>query len=223
MQYNDSPGNSKLIALTDCCGISRRNVGIFAMWLSGIGIPEAFHEFVTAVFVAGNWDETEEDEITLKRMARAISPGTDADRSIIRAFERLKKVSPKYYEWQSRQTFEAIPREVTGQKRGTRTKYKFPHFKLLSDLFNLPESFTQKQIRAEVSKSLGNLALPPPKERQKKQRKPESAAAACARAAGEVLSLTASTVEAGLLIAEAWRESLGDCVFEDLVKILGND
>src|SRR6266545_1453248 len=109
--YSDSPENIKLIALTNCCGISRRNIGIFAMWLSGLGIPEAFHEFVTAVFVAGNWDETKEDEITLKRMARAVSPGTDIDRSLIRAYDRLKRSSLKFFQWQSEQEFEIIPRE----------------------------------------------------------------------------------------------------------------
>jgi len=193
------------------------------MWLSGLGIPEAFHEFVTAVFVAGNWDETKEDEITLKRMARAISPGTDIDRSLIRAYDRLKRSSLKFFQWQSEQEFEIIPREVVGIKKGTRARYKFPHFKLLTYLFNLPESFTQKRIRAEVSKSLGNLELPPPKPRQKKQRRPESAAAACARAAGEVLTLTSSTLEARHLIEDAWRESLGDSVFEDLTKDFGKD
>lgn len=218
--YSDSAQNFKLASAAEWAGISRRNIGILAMWLTGLGIPEPFHEFVTAVFVAGNWDDTEEDEITLKRLARAISPGTDADRSILRAFERLKKASPKYYEWQDEQEFEVIPRTTTGIKKGTKTLYKFPHYQLLMKLFHLPETLNQKQIRAEVSKALGNLALPSPKPREKKTRRPESVAASNARSLEELLSLTVSPLVAADMLSEAWRTSLGDEAATEFIKTL---
>src|SRR5688572_21789073 len=164
--YSDSPENFKLAHASDWSGISVRNIGILAMWMTGLGIPEPYQEFVIAVLVSGNWEETDEEEITLKRMARAISPGTDSDQSIKRAYERLKKSSIQYFKWQETQTFAPIPKEVSGKGRYTRARYKFPHYKLLADLFDLPKHLPQKQIRAEVSKALGNLALPPPKPRK---------------------------------------------------------
>lgn len=218
--YNDLAQDFKLAAAAEWAGISRRNISIFAMWLTGLGIPPEFQEIVTAIFVAGNWDEIQEDEISLKRLARAISPGTDSDRSILRTYERLKKASPKFFEWQSQQDFEVIPRQVTGFKRSTRTTYQFPHFQLLMKLFNLPLKLNQKQIRAEVSKALGNLMLPPPKPRERKKRKAESVAASNARTLEELLSLTATPSEAANLLSEAWRLSLGDEIVEGIIRAL---
>lgn len=218
--YSDFDQNFKLASSAEWAGISKRNIAILAMWLTGLGIPPAFHEFVTAVFVAGNWIDTEEDEITLKRMARAISPGTDADRSILRAFERLKKASSKFYEWQEQQKFEVVPREVTGTKKGTKIKYKFPHYELLISLFHLPLTFTQKQIRAEVAKALDELLLPPPKPRKKRERTPEAIAEANARTLEQLIDLTITPKEAGLLLSEAWRASLDDAIIEEIIKSL---
>ena len=220
--YSDSAQNFKLVSAAECAGISRRNITIFAMWLTGLGIPEPFQEFVTAVFGAGNWNETDEDEITLKRLARTISPGIDADRSILRAYERLKKSSLLFFEWQAEQEFEVIPREVTGSRRATRSLYRFPHYQLLMKLFNLPERFTQKQIRAEVSKALGNLQLPSPKPRKRRQRRAESVAASNARSLEELLSLTASPVEAAQRLSEAWRASLGNAIVDEIIRSLNN-
>lgn len=220
--YNDSPEEFKLAMAAANSGLSFRNIGILAMWMTGLGIPEAFQEFVVAILVSGNWAEVEEDEITLKRMARAISPGTDADRSILRAYERLKKTSPAFYEWQGQQKFEIIPRTVTGTKRATKSTYRFPHYKLLQQLFDLPPKLTQKQIRAEVSKALGDLCLPPPKPRERKKRRPESVAASNARTLEELVALTSSPTEAGLHLSEAWRASLGDAVVEEIIRSLSN-
>lgn len=221
VNYSDSRRDFKLAYAAEWAGISSRNIGIFAMWLSGLGIPPSFHEFVTAVFVAGNWDEVEEEEITLKRLARAISPGTDSDRSILRAYERLKKSSIEFYKWQEQQKFAPVPRETTGKGRYTKSVYKFPHFHILRELFNLPLTFTQKQIRAEVSKVLGDLCLPPPKPRERKKRKAESVAASNARILEELVGLT-SPMEAGLHLSEAWRASLGDAVVDEIIRSLSN-
>lgn len=216
--YIDSLDNFKLIAGRDCDKISRRNMGIFCMWLTGLGIPE--QEFVKALFIAGNWQDTEADEISLKRMARAISPGTDSDGSLRRAYERLKKASPRFFAWQEQQSFEIIPREIKNQNRKTVCIYKFPHYDLIIKLFNLPETYTQKQIRAEVAKALGDLMLPPPAPREKKQRKPEAIAARNARTVEELLTLTPSTLDAGFFLSEAWRLSLGDEVVDTLKEVL---
>lgn len=218
--YNDLAQDFKLAAAAEWAGISRRNIGILAMWLTGIGIPESLHEFVTAVFVSGNWDNTDEDEISLKRMARSISPGTDTDGSIRRAYERLKKASPRFFEWQQEQPFEVIPREVIRNGKRTQSVYKFPHFQLLAKLFHLPEKLTQKQVRAEVAKAMGDLALPPPKPRERKKRSPEAVAACNARTLEELLALTSTPIEAGQLLSEAWRTSLGDDVVEAILKAL---
>lgn len=218
--YSDPPGNFKLIEVTRLTGISRRNIGILAMWLSGLGIPEPFHEFVTAVFVSGNWDETDEDEITLKRMARAISPGTDGDESIRRAYERLKKSSLKFFDWQGEQEFEIIPREISNQGKKTKASYRFPHYQLLTELFNLPETSSQKQIRAEVAKALGDLMLPSPKSRKKKERSLESIAIANARTLQELLAITSSPSETGMLLSDAWRKSLNDVIIKEMIESL---
>lgn len=218
--YSDLPENFKLLRIVNAADKESRAIGIFFMWLSGLGVPEPFHEFVAAVFRAGNWEDTEEDEITLKRMARAISPGTDADHSILRAYNRLKKSSLKFFEWQEQQEFEIIGKTVTGIKKGTRSLYRFHHYQLLMKLFNLPETFTQKQVRAEVSKALGNLALPPPTPRKRKQRRAESIAATNTRSLEELLALTSSPTEAGLCLSEAWRASLGDAVVEEIIRSL---
>jgi hypothetical protein len=190
--------------------------------MTGLGIPEGFQEFVIAVFVSGNWEETEEEEITLMRMARSISPGIDSTLSVKRTYERLKKSSVQYFKWQETQKFAPIPKEVTGTGRYTRARYKFPHYGLIQELFHLPLKFTQKQIRAEVSMALGNLALPPPTPRKKKERKAESVAASNARTLEELVALTSSPTEAGLHLSEAWRASLGDAVVEEIIRSLSN-
>lgn len=220
LDYSNSSDDFKLIAATEWAGLSRRNIGIFAMWLTGLGIPESFHEFVTTIFVTGNWSDTEVDEITFKRMARAISPGTDIEESIRRTYERLKKASVRFFEWQSQQPIEIIPREVINQNRKTVCLYKFPHYKLIIKLFNLPENLSQRQVRAEVAKALGDLMLPPPKPRKKRQRKPEAVAASNARTVEELLTLTPSILNAGFLLSEAWRASLGDETVDEIKKVL---
>jgi hypothetical protein len=217
--YSDSPIDFKFILADNVAENSRRNIGIFFMWLSGLGIPEAFHEFVATVFRTGNWHNTEEDEITLMRMARAISPGTDANRSILRAYERLKKSSLRFFEWQGQQQFEVIGKRNVGQGKGTRSLYKFHHFRLLVNLFNLPETTSEKDIRAEVSKALGELSLPAPEPRQKKERRPESIAASIFRSLEELVALTSSSTEVGLLLLEArGRSSLEDDVLEEIKR-----
>lgn len=207
--YTDPSTEFKLNDL--CDAISRRNLGIFSMWLTGRGVPEVFHEFVTALFVAGNWYNTKKEEVTLKRMARAISPGADVSASILRAFNRLKKNSPRFFDWQDEQSFQIIEREVVrypGATDQSKSAYSFPDFEMIRNLFNLPYELTERQIRAEVAKALRDSPLPIMVPRKPRKRHIESAKRLLAKTMAEILELADSPEQGELEILEILRQVL---------------
>lgn len=221
-KYTDDSPNFKLIQAADAAGISRRNIGIFAMWLTGRGIPEHLHEFTTAIFVAGSWDHHDGMEpITLAKMARAISPGEDVTRSIEKAYNRLKKAAPRFFEWQSHQSSEVIRREIINYKTHTgKTKalYGFPDYKILARLFNLPLNCDEKTVRAAVARALQAHPLPVPMPRKPRKRKLESAKKLNAKTMLEVLDLSTSPEIAGVELGEAWEKVLNRETIEKLKR-----
>jgi hypothetical protein len=132
--------------------LSRRNMAIFDMWLNGLGIPDVFQEVVSAIFVAGNWDRHEElEEITQKRLARALSPM--ADEPFHKVFNRLKKKIPEFFNWQEEKDFVIIYREKiqSYQTNGkVKVRYGFPHYAPLMKLFLIDPNASQRDIRTKV-------------------------------------------------------------------------
>lgn len=211
IDYNTETDFS-LVRLSDITSVSRRSLAIFAMWLTGRGIPERFHDLILALFITGNWDSNGGSEvITTWRLARSISPGEDTDKSIERVYNKFKKQIPDYFDWQSTQTQEVIHREIINDNPGyhrPKSSYSFPDYKIIVRLWNLPQNLTQKAIRAAVSRSLQAFDLPIPVARKKRKRSIETAKKQNAQTVKEILEGTISPEHAGLELKEAWERVL---------------
>jgi hypothetical protein len=215
-KYHDPTTDFKLIQATDSYHFSKRNLKIWDMILNRLGLPDHLHEFVRAVYLAGNWEETEWEEITLMRMARNI---TSDDISQLKAFNRLKKNSPKFFEWQSQQSFLIIDREIINEHahtHKTKARYNFMLYEMVLSLFNLPK-LPLKSIRGLVNEALKDYPELVKPSRKPKKRKIKSVARAYIRDAHEIIELTGSVQLAAIEIEE---ENLNDEKITDLAKNL---
>ena len=201
-----------LVKLADVTSVSRRSLGIFAMWLTGRGVPERFHDLILALFITGNWDRNDGSEvITTWRLARSISPGEDNNKSIQRVYNKFKKQIPDYFDWQFTQTQEIIHREIINDIPGNhrpKSLYSFPDYKLIVRLWNLPQDLSQRAIRAAVARSLQAFDLPVPVERKKRKKSIEISKKQNAQTVREILEGTISPEHTGLELREAWDQLL---------------
>lgn len=202
--YTDAYTNYKWISQADIPGLTRRNMGILSMFLNGLDIPDLLHEFVAAVFIAGNWDATKEyDEIPLQRLAKAMTSDLPAQRKL---YNRLKHKSPKFFKWQEAQETLIIDRIILHEHtthHKTKAKYKFIGYDQLKDLFILPPRTPLIYIKQAMEDLLSIYpALKVPVKRAKRKR-PESTAKASLKAAQETVELTGSIAAANLYLEEA--------------------
>lgn len=217
MNYTDPSDNFKLILAADSHRLSKRSMKIWDMLLNRLGLPEHLHEFVRGIYLAGNWDETEWDEITLMRVARNL---TTEDAAQLKVYNRLKKNCPKFFEWQDQQSFEVIQREIINehaQKYKTKARYRFLLWELVVRLFNLPDNLSLKAIRGVVNDELKDYPKIEKPPRKSKRRKIKSIARAYIRDAREITELAGSPERAAVEIDE---ENLGDEKIIDLAKSL---
>lgn len=158
--YTDFVENFKLAHPDEFPTISRRNIKIWNMLLNRIGIPETLHEPVTAILVTGNWEDVKDfEQITVMRMARNMTININDQQ---RLYNRLKKSLPKFFDWQSRQSYQIIAREIIherAQKFKTKAQYKFLIYEIVHDLFCLPVKTTLAGIQRAVERALENVPI----------------------------------------------------------------
>jgi hypothetical protein len=216
-KYTDPATNFKLIQASDSHSFTKRNMKIWDMLLNRLGLPDHLHEFVRGIYLSGNWEQSEWDEITLMRIARNLTPD---DTIQLKIYNRLKKNSSKFFEWQDQQPFSILEREIINdhaQKYKTKAKYNFRLYDLVVELFNLPRDLSLKAIRGLVNNKLKDYPKIEKPPRGPKRRKIKSIARAYIRDAREIMELTGSPQLAAIEIDE---ENLGDKKIIDLAKSL---
>jgi len=187
--------------------LSQRNVGIIYMILNRLGVPSNLHEFVIALYVSGNWEVADTEEISLMRMARNISSGEDNQR---KAYNRLRLSSPEFFKWQAGQYFWIVEREIVkddDKSYKTRSRYKLLIYRQIQMVMDMPQESFQKDIRAKVEEVF--MGYPeeanPPK--QSKPRGIESDITAIENALRRLVSKTGSVEAAFVEISEEAKES----------------
>lgn len=202
--YTDPFTDYKWISQEDIAGLTRRNMGILSMLLNSLNVPDLLHEFVAAVFIAGNWDATKEyDEITLQRMAKSMASNLPAQRKL---YNRLKQKSPKFFRWQEAQEILIIDRIILHEHtthHKTKAKYKFIGYDQIKVLFQLPPRTPLLYIRQAMEDVLSNYPNLQVQAKKPKRKRPESTAKASLRAAEETVELTGSIAAANLYLEEA--------------------
>lgn len=217
LDYTNLPENFKLIPLEEGARLTKRNLGVLSMVFNYFGLPQHLHEFVTGILVAGNWDETEWDQITLMRIARNLSSDELAQQ---RVNNRLKHNSPKFFKWQETQEFTLIERVILNDRTApnkTKAKYRFPLYPIIQRLFNLPKNLTRAALRRTVEETLSAYPRVTPTPRKPRRKKAETAAAAIIRNINELMELTGSIQAAALYTIEA---NLGELNLDDFAKVL---
>lgn len=144
MDYSD---DFRLNQAADLIPITKRNMSIWAMCMNRLGLPETLHEPVYAIYVSGNWQHTMWDKISIMRMARALSTNENVQ---IKIANRLKKSLPKFFQWQSEQSFQIVDRVSEKQQLKTIYSYAFLLYDILIQVMSLPENTPQKKIRAAL-------------------------------------------------------------------------
>lgn len=194
--YSDLSSTFKLIHGQDTIDYTRRNMAIFAMLLNGLKIPDKFHEFVTAIFLSGNWDQhSGMEELSYKRLARNLSSLSDAVYDAV--YNRIKKNAPAFLAWQEEKHLDLILHEsfTDPSKRWPRVRYGFPHYAKIARLFSLDKSLSQKEIRKmveDVCKAMPRVERP---KRAQRSRSAESLAESVVRAIETLKMSTASDSE----------------------------
>ena len=169
----DPMQNFKLHLASNYHGFTKRNMAIWSMILNRLGLPDTFEESVRAIYTSGNWDETEWDEITIMRMARSLTSNLKDQE---RLYNRLKKNIPKFFEWQSEQSFKIIDRQIINeraQKYKTKARFNFLLYDIVVALFDLPQNLSQKAVRMTVEetlKSYPKVDRPPRRSRKRSSR-----------------------------------------------------
>jgi hypothetical protein len=158
--YTDFVDNFKLAHPDEFPAISRRNIKIWNMLLNRLGIPETLHEPVTAILVTGNWEDVKDfEEITVMRMARNMTINFNDQQ---RLYNRLKKSLPKFFDWQSHQSYQIIDREIIhdqGQKYKTKARYQFLIYEIVHKLFSLPSNTTLVGVQRAVERALESIPI----------------------------------------------------------------
>lgn len=202
----------KWMMQSDLPNLNRRAMGIFSMFLNGLGIPDTLQEFVVAVFVTGNWDKTDGyDEITLMRMAKTLCNEPISQGKL---YNRLKKKSPDFFKWQETKNLTLIDRVILHEHtthHKTKAKYKFVGYEEIAKLFELPPGTPMIYIRQAVSITLEHYpTLQAPMPKKSRRKRPESTAKAAIRMANETIELTGSIEAANLYLEEAAKESMSE-------------
>jgi hypothetical protein len=216
VKYTDPAANFKLVLASDSHGFTKRNMKIWDMVLNRLGLPDHLHEFVRGIYLAGNWEETEWDEITLMRIARNL---TSDDITQLKIYNRLKKNCPRFFEWQEDQSFIIIGREIINEKtytHKTKARYSFLLYDLVFQLFNLPK-MSLSALRMAVNEALKDYPEVEKPSRKPKKRKIKSIARSYIRNANELIDLTGSVEVAAV---EVDSENFGDEKVIDLAKAL---
>lgn len=183
--------------------ISRRNMGIFYMVLNYLGVPDHLHEFVIGTYLAGSWNTNEMEEISLMKMARSISHD---NKTQLKVYNRLKKNSPKFFDWQAKQTFTIIERILIHEHtthHKTKAKYRFLLGALIRRLFNLPVELSAAAIRRTVDRVMTQYPSIQSPTRKRNPKRPESVAKAVHKNIDILIELTGSRQAAILYLAEA--------------------
>lgn len=213
----DSPVEFKLINGEDQVKISKRNIGIFSMVLNRLNLPARLHEFVFGVYVAGNFiDNTSPDEMSLMRIARSLTSDPVVQ---LKVYNRLKQNSPKFFEWQDKQTFSIIGREIlkeNSQRHKTKVRYWFLIHDAIAHLFNLPKELSQRYLRAEVDRIFKDIPKEEKPKRKPRAKKAKSVAKALMRNSKELLELVGSSEVAALYVIE---QKLSDEDFQNLLSL----
>lgn len=194
--YSDLSSTFKLIHGQDTIDYTRRNMAIFAMLLNGLGIPDKFHEFVTAIFLSGNWDQhSDMEEIPYKRLARNLSSLSNTVYETV--YNRIKKNAPAFLKWQEENKLDLITHESfrDPEKRWPRTKYGFPHYSKVAQLFSLDKSISQKEIRKMVDDTCKAMPRVTRAKRAPRRRTKESLRESAAKAIQAIKDASSSTVE----------------------------
>jgi hypothetical protein len=206
-KLNDPAVDFKLYLARDSQSFTKRNMKIWDMILNRLGLPDHLHEFVRGIYLAGNWDETEWDEITLMRIARNL---TSDDATQLKVYNRIKKACPRFFEWQQPQPFSVIDREIINehaQKYKTKSRYRFPLYSLVVGLFNLPRNTSLKATREAVNDALKDYPEVEKPTRKPKKRKVKSIRRAVVHNINILTDLVGSPELAAIEVDE---ESLGD-------------
>lgn len=204
-----------LVAPSQIGRMTQRNVGIIHMILNRIGVPDSLHEFVIALYVSGNWDNTEWDEISLMRMARNISSNESNFKS---AYYRLKRRSPEFFRWQEGQWFRLVEREKAKDRMKTKSKYKLLIYKEITHLVEMPLESFQKNIRAEVDKVFWYVPEEANLPKEGHPRESKGAARRAAMALKRLVECTNSIQEARDLLLQ---EISDDNNFVNVSRVLG--
>lgn len=200
--YTEFVENFKLAHPDEFPAISRRNIKIWNMLLNRIGVPETLHEPVTAILVTGNWDDVKDyEEITVMRMARNMTINIQDQQ---RLYNRLKKSLPKFFDWQSHQSYQIISREIVNeraQKYKTKARYKFLIYDIVHQLFQLPMKTTIAGIQRAVEIALRDVPiLDTPQEKMGKQKDPDQLAKSVIRKIEELEQEAGSAASAAIYL-----------------------
>lgn len=202
--YIDPFTDYKWISQADIPGLTRRNIGILNMFLNSLKVPDLLHEFVTAVFVAGNWDKTKEyDEIPLQRLAKSMTSDLPAQRKL---YNRLKTKSPKFFKWQDSKGILIIDRIILHEHtthHKTKAKYKFIGYDEIKELFLLPPRTPLIYVKEAMADLLAMYPTLDVQAKKSRRKRPESTAKASVKAAEETIELTGSVAAANLYLEEA--------------------
>lgn len=197
--YTDLSFEYKWIPQEDLPGLTRRNMGIFSMFMNGFGLPDVLQEFVLAVFVAGNWDKTDGyDEIPLMRMAKSLATDLTSQNKL---YNRLKRKSPEFFRWQENRGFVIIDRIILHEHtthHKTKAKYKFVGYDEIVSLLKLPPRTPAIYVRQAVEVSLAKYPSLVPAVRKTRRKRPETTVKAAIRNIQETIELTGSIAAANL-------------------------
>lgn len=194
--YSDLSSTFKLIHGQDTIDYTRRNMAIFAMLLNGLGIPDKFQEFVTAIFLSGNWDQhSGMEELPYKRLARNLSSLSDAVYSTV--YNRIKRNAPAFLKWQEENHLGLILHESFKKpsERWPRVRYGFPYYSKIAQLFSLDKSISQKEIRKMVEDTCKAMPRVERRKRVQRRRTLDSARESTARAILVLKDASSSDVE----------------------------
>ena len=195
------------ITSTEHITMNKRNMGIFYMVLNYLGVPDHLHEFVIGCYLAGQWDTGEMEEISLMKMARSLTHDNSVQ---LKAFNRLKKNSPKFFDWQSTKSFTIIERVIIHEHtthHKTKAKYRFTLSELIHRLFNLPIEFSTAAIKRSVDRVMRDYPSIKSPARRSPQKRPESVAKAVHKNIQMLIELTGSWSAAILYLQEADPDS----------------
>jgi hypothetical protein len=177
----------------------RRGSQFVKQILNGLDVPDRFHEAAEALIHTGNWNRHDDyEEITTKRLARSFSVFTGS--SFKKVLQRLVKNLPKFYEWM-RETETPLFLIRSGSLPKSPTQFKFPYYKQIKELMELPLETPQQEIRKRADKLCQEIKMRP-EETQAKRSPRERSVESITDSAIRLLELKTETHSASIIATE---------------------